>query len=261
MDEIPGKDLIFLTGAAYIEIRIYAAGSKGLIPFLLMIIFTPGIKSLTMFINILNDICHFTVASGQYTLQDTDISLVPVVFNALLIQLRMDLSSDDARTVKKFFLTAHGSPLERSERFRYKEGCTDNNLHFAVSLILGNLIISLCDLFRQMSDFLHVFLSLCGKPQHKVQFYAVPAALKGLSCAVQDIFLCESFIDNITHTLRTGLRSKSQAALADILYLFHDIQRKSIDTQRRQRNIDTAAVTFVDQKVYQLRKLAVIAGA
>ena len=78
---------------------------------------------------------------------------------------------------------------------------------------------------------------------------------------MKDIFLGKSLVDHITKTLRSRLRSKSQAAFLDILHLAHDIQGKSIDSKRRQGNIDCLITEFIDQEVYDFFELTVVTGA
>ena len=59
-------------------------------------------------------------------------------------------------------------------------------------------------------------------------------------------------IDDIAHSLGTSLRCKCHTAFLNILDTFHNIQRKGINSKRRQRNIDPFSFEFVDQEVYKL---------
>ena len=85
---------------------------------------------------------------------------MPVVADALLIQLGADFLFYNLCFLNEILLPEHGSPLEGSERFGNKEGCADRDLHLSVSLILGNLIIPLGDLLRQVSDTFHIIFCL-----------------------------------------------------------------------------------------------------
>ena len=158
-------------------------------------------------------------------------------------------------TAKELVNGTHSCPLERSKRLRHKEGCADGNLAFSVSLILWDLIIPLCNLLSQMSNLFLIFLCLCRQSQHKIQFYLIPATFKGFSCAFNDDLFGQSFIDHITQSLGSCFRCKGQAALSDILYFVHNIQRKGINSQRRQGYIYSSLSAFIDQKIYQFRKL------
>ena len=183
------------------------------------------------------------------------------VTDALLIQLCADLCLYNRRFVKKLPLRVHRCPLERGERLRDKERGACRNLAFSVSLIFRNLIVTLCDLFRQMRNSFDIILGLGRKAQHEIQFYFIPAALKRFSGSVENDFLGQTFINNIPHPLASRLRCEGQAALFDILYLAHNIEGKCVDSKRRKGNIDTFFRAAVDQIVDKLRKMAVITRA
>ena len=151
-------------------------------------------------------------------------------------------------------------PLKRCEGLGNEEGGADRNLAFAVSLLLGNLIIALCNPFRQPGNALLVLLRLRGKAQHKIQLHLIPAALKGIPGALKNHFLRKAFVNNIPQALGAGLRRKGNAALADILNLAHHIQRKSVNPQGRKGDI-YALLTEIFHKVgHKLRKPGIIAG-
>ena len=78
---------------------------------------------------------------------------------------------------------------------------------------------------------------------------------------MKNILFSQTFVDNITQTLGACFRCESKAALLYILYLAHNIQGKSIDTQGWQRDIDSIAMKFFDQEVYQFLQLRIITGA
>ena len=98
------------------------------------------------------------------------------------------------------------------------------------------------------------------KSQHKIKFYFGPSAFKGLSGTVQDDFFCQTFIDHITHSLRTGFRGKSKTAFPDVLYAAHNVQRKCIDPQGWQRNINPLLLKFIDQEKNQFFQFGIVAG-
>ena len=72
---------------------------------------------------------------------------------------------------------------------------------------------------------------------------------------------CRGREDNVPQPLGACFRCESKAALLYILYLAHNIQGKSIDTQGWQRDIDSIAMKFFDQEVYQFLQLRIITGA
>ena len=112
-----------------------------------------------------------------------------------------------------------------------------------------------------MRDSLHVVLSFCRKTKHEIKFYLIPSTFEGFSGTMQDILLGKSLVDDITQTLRSCLRCKSQTAFFDILYFTHNIQCKGVDSKRRQRNIYCLLTEFIDQKIYDLLEVTVITGA
>ena len=87
-----------------------------------------------------------------------------------------------------------------------------------------------------------------------------PAALERFARTMEDHFLCQTFVDNVTKSLRTGLRSKSQAAFLYILHFAHNIQCKSIDSERRKRDIDRFSMELLDQEIHQFFQLGIITG-
>ena len=184
-----------------------------------------------------------------------------MIFQALAVELILEPPFDNCSLPNIFLVSIHFRPLEWSKWLRDKERGAGRYLALSVSLILGDFIVPSCDLVRKLRDGPHILLSLRGKPQHKIQFYLIPSAFKSLSCSVQDHLLCQTFIDHVPHPLGSGLRSKSKAALPDILYLSHHVQRKRIDPERRQRNIDPLVLEFLDQKRHQLFQLTIVTGA
>ena len=70
-----------------------------------------------------------------------------------------------------------------------------------VSLVLGNLIVGLGNLFREKGDPLHVLPGLRGLTQHKVELYAVPAGREGVPCPFEDDFLGQALVDHIPQAL------------------------------------------------------------
>ncbi len=149
---------------------------------------------------------------------------MPVIFQALPVQLFLKFMLHDGRPCDIFFVAVHLRPLERRKWFWDKEGGTGGNLAFPVSLFLRNLVVPSGNLVGKTRDLLHILLRLGGKPQHKIELDLIPAACKCLSCAVQNNFLGQSFVDYIPHPLGTCLRCECQAALAYILHLAHDVQ-------------------------------------
>ena len=126
---------------------------------------------------------------------------MPVVLEALPVQLFLELMLHNAGTADIFLACMHGCPLERSERLWYKEGGAGRDLAFPVPFFLGNLIISPCDLVGKPCDILHILLRLRRESQHKVQLHLGPSALESLSCTFQDDLLSQSFVDDIPKPL------------------------------------------------------------
>ena len=78
---------------------------------------------------------------------------------------------------------------------------------------------------------------------------------------MENIFLCQSFVNYVSQPLGAGFRCKGQAALFNILYLAHYIQREGVNTQGRQGDVYTLAVKLVNQEIDKSFQLCVITGA
>ena len=83
----------------------------------------------------------------------------------------------------------HHRPLERREWLRDKEGCRYGDTALSVSFLLGNLIVLLRDLLRQMGDILPVLLRLCRLTEHEIELHLVPSASESLPCTMKNILL------------------------------------------------------------------------
>ena len=186
---------------------------------------------------------------------------MPVVLQALAVQLFAEFVIDQMGPPVIFFRRIHGRPLERGERFGHKERGTGCDLAFSVPVFLRDLVISACHPVGQARDLFHILFRLCGESQHEVKFDLGPTAFKGLSCTRQDLFFCQPLVDHIPHPLGAGLRSESQAALADILNLAHDIQGKGVDTKGRKGNVDPPVFELFDQECDKVIQFRVVAGA
>ena len=150
---------------------------------------------------------------------------MPVVFDALLVELCHNALFGLMSLIQEFFFGAHGRPLKGRKRFWNKKGGAGDNLHSAIyPLFFGHsLEEDSCNLVGELSDSSDIFWRLGGQSQHKVQFYPGPAARKGQGGAFQNDFFGQSLIDHVPKTLTAGFRGKGEAALFDILYLAHDI--------------------------------------
>ena len=84
--------------------------------------------------------------------------------------------------------------------------------------------------------------------EHKIELYFVPPARKRLSRPIQNHFLGQPLIDDITHPLGSCFWGKGETALFDILYFSHHIQGERINPQGREGNIDSFVLTFFHQK-------------
>ena len=186
---------------------------------------------------------------------------MPVVTDASLVQLGTDLIFNNFGFFNKVLFSEHRCPLERGERFWHKERSADIDLYFSFTLLLwNNFIIGLGNLLGKMRDALHIIFCFSRKSKHEIKLNLIPSALESFTGAVQDIFFRKSFINNITKTLRTCFRSKSEAAFFDILNFTHNIESKCIDSKRRQRNIDCLITEFINQEVHDLFQVTVITG-
>ena len=186
---------------------------------------------------------------------------MPVVTDASLVQLCTDLTLNHFGFFHKILLCIHRCPLEWCKRFRYKEGGADIDLYFALPLFFRNhFIIGFRDLLSQMCDSLHIVFCFCWKAKHKIKFYLIPAAFKRLASAMEDYFLCQSFVDHVPHSLGSCFRGKGQAAFLYILHFAHNIQRKGIDPEGRKRNIDRFSMKLLDQKIHQFFQLRIVTG-
>ena len=208
-----------------------------------------------MFVSFQYRIPDLTVTTSQDTLQNSNIGFVPVVADTFLIQLCMDLFTDDSCTIKEFFFPAHWRPLEWGKWLWNKERSTCCDLTFSVSLIFWDLVVTFRDFFTKMSDTFHIILGFGRKSEHKIQFHFIPAALKSFSGTFQNHFPGQTFVDHITQSLGTGFRCKCQAALFDILYFLHNIQGERINSKRWKGNIYASSVTFFHQEIHQFREL------
>ena len=175
---------------------------------------------------------------------------MPVISQALSVKLFIKCMLYNRCSWNIFFIRIHSCPLERGEWFWNKERRTRCNLTLSIPLILRNLVITSGDSVSKFRNGSHIFFRLCRKSKHEIKLYLIPAAIERLSGTSEDIILCKPFIDHITHTLWSCLRCKRQTAFANILYFRHYIQRKRINTQRRQRNIYPFVPVFIDQPIY-----------
>ena len=187
---------------------------------------------------------------------------MPVVLDALLVQLGTNLFFNNLCLVNEILLCVHWCPLEWGKWLRYKERSADHDLYFSVALFLGNsIVVFLCNALSQMSDSFHVFFRFRRETKHEIKLHTIPAAYEGFFCTVENNLFCKAFVDYITKPLGTGFRSKCKTALLNILHLAHYIQGKGIDTKGWQGNVYACGFKLVNQEVYQLFQMGVIAGA
>ena len=172
---------------------------------------------------------------------------MPAVTDTSLVYLCADFAFYNFGLLYEIFFSVHAGPLEWGKWFRYKERGTYVDLNFAVTFFFRHFfIIGFCDLLSKMSDTLHIILCFRRKSEHEVEFYLIPSTLECFSCTVKNVLFCQTFVDNVTQTLGTCFWCECQAALLDILYFAHNIQSKSVDTKRRQGDIDSVSVEFFD---------------
>ena len=126
---------------------------------------------------------------------------MPVIFDTLTVQLLFYRVIYDLCPAKVIILIVHSRPLERGERLWNKEGSTDRDLTFSVSLILRDLIITNRDLIGEFRDRTHILRSLRRQSKHEIQFHLLPSAFKCHSRAMQNDILRQSLIDHVSKAL------------------------------------------------------------
>ena len=116
------------------------------------------------------------------------------------------------------------------------------------------------DFIDQLRNANYILIRFRRQTQHEIQLHTVPAAGKGRGAGGENFFFCYVFIDRVAQALRSSLRCERQAAFAHLLDAHHELPRKIIRAQARQREIDLARLTVVEQTVGQGFQLAVIGG-
>ena len=197
--EIPRKDFVISPRPCRVEGNVNSTFFKGLHPDVILIILTPGIIHTTLFISTQDCLIQLPVAPGQNAFQNTYIRFMPVIFDALLVQLTRNCGSGLICFIKELLLRALGCPLEGCKRFRDKEGSTGYNLYPSVSLFLWNRLIKNCRNFiGQFCYSSDILRCLCGKPQHEVKLNSCPSAFKGKSGAFKYDFFGQPLIYHIS---------------------------------------------------------------
>ena len=223
---------------------------KWFLPYIIFKIFCPCVINTPLLICLQDHIIQPAVSSGKYALQDRYICIMAIIFNTLCIKLALDLAKQEISLFYCLLLGIHSCPLERCKRLWHKDRSTCYNINLAFSLFLRNRIIFSGNLVRQNGNFLNIIIGLSRQSQHKIKLHTGPASPEGIHGAVQNIFLGQSLINDISHSLGSCLWSKGQTALSHILHLRHNIQRKCINTQRRKCNIDPVFAALVNQPVH-----------
>ena len=223
---------------------------------------SPGIIDAASFISHTDDAGKSAVASCEHALHHAHIRLVPVILDPFLVQLLVHRLSGEPGLVQKFLRRVHGRPLEGSEGLGNEEGGTRYDLDLAGALLLRHSFKEGGrDLVAQLGNAADILLGFRGKPQHEIKLHPGPAAFKGHGGSLQDDLLGQSFIDHVAQPLASRLRREGQTALLHILYLSHDVQRKSVDAQGRKGNVYHFFPAGVHQEGDQLLQMGVIAGA
>ena len=151
----------------------------------MFVVLSPRVKDTALLICFQDRPAQASVSAGEDSLHDAGVCLMPVVFDALLVQLLHNPLFRLISLFQKFLLRAHGRPLEGGKRLGNKEGSAGNDLYFAVHtpVLRHRLKKGGCDLIGKLADPPDIFLCLGGKPQHKVQLDPRPAALECQRCA------------------------------------------------------------------------------
>lgn len=138
-------------------------------------IFTPGIVECSLFVCSQDGRSQAAVTSCQNTFEYGDICFMPVVLDALAIQLVFDFLIYNLGFSEKF---SPGCSLESTgtgKWFWNKERSADRDLALAVSLVFRDFIIASCNLICQMCDIFHIVLGFRWQSKHKIKFYFIPA--------------------------------------------------------------------------------------
>ena len=93
VDEIPGEKLVQGAFPCGIEIHGQTAFRKGVQPLLIVVVFTPCIVDSALLINLQDDLTEPSVAPCQHPFQNGSVRFVPVVLDALLVELLHDRQS------------------------------------------------------------------------------------------------------------------------------------------------------------------------
>jgi hypothetical protein len=87
------------------------------------------------------------------------------------------------------------------------------------------------DLADQTGDFECVLIGLGRKPEHEIQFDAVPAIAEGRLGRTEEILLVDTLVDDVAQALATGLRRKGKAGLALLLDEPGEFDGERVDAQ------------------------------
>ena len=163
-----------------------------------------------------------------------------------MIMLNLKFIIDDMCFLLIFILLTHRCPLEWGKWFWNKERSTCTNRNTAMTIFRIHTIVIHGDLFSKMSDSFNIFLCFCWESHHEIKFYFTPSSFKCFHCPMKNHFFCKPFINDITHSLCSGFRSKSKASLSYILHFAHNIQRKCIDSKRWQCDINIFCTIIIN---------------
>ena len=162
---VPGRDLVQADGAVVVEVRVDAAGSKGVHPAVVVEIFLPGIEESAILKGGLDDLTKAAVALGEDALQHTGGRIVVV-----------DLDLAGMYTAKQIFLlfpqflaSILGAELERGVRLGHEAGHADGDLDALAFRTVGDGIEQVDHLLGGVSDAFDVLHRLGRQAHHEVE--------------------------------------------------------------------------------------------
>lgn len=168
------------------------------------------------------------VTTGKHAFNNRQAGIVVVKRNRSIC----DVLLEQTLTTFKLRNRQLPKPLERRIWFRHEAGHGYRNLNPTTPL---NLCIEVDDLLSQFCNTDDILVSLGRQSHHKIELDLFPALAERGATGTHEVLLRNALIDNIAQPLRTSLRRKRQARLADLLHLMRQINRETVDTQRRQR--------------------------
>ena len=261
LNKVPGENLVLFPLSQGVKIHVHADVGRGLFPAVIIPGLQPAVKQSPQAVSLRDQVRRPAVAAGKNPLQIDHRRIMPAVSYTLVIMSFVDRMVDRGGKPQIITRAIHRRPLERGKWLGNKKRSAHRDLAAPVSFLLRHFFVIRCrDLICQIRDRDTVFLCLCGKSQHKIEFDLVPSAPESLPGTIENLLFCYPLVDDITQTLRTCLRRKGQTALSHILHPCHQIQRKGIDPERRHLQLHPVRLPAVGDIVHNLVNTGIVAG-